>query len=101
MYRNASLRLACTVCGVEQPIERMTLAPRGGHWCWRCEMRAQIDEHDGRAPAQGRVAPSLRPRRRIDRTVALVVVAVVVVPIGAVALLRLVWAWIAAGWGTC
>jgi hypothetical protein len=54
MYRQASLRLLCVVCGVEQPIARMALAPHGGHWCWRCEMAAQVAEHES-------------PRRRVMR----------------------------------
>ena len=46
MYRQTSLRLPCVVCGAEQPIARMALAPQGGHWCWTCEMAAQVTEHE-------------------------------------------------------
>jgi hypothetical protein len=47
MYRQTTLRLPCVVCGVEQPLARMELSPRGGHWCWRCQVGAQIAEHQG------------------------------------------------------
>ncbi|MGZ3406274.1 MAG: hypothetical protein ACXVAN_07505 [Polyangia bacterium] len=47
MYRQTSLRLPCVACGVEQPLARMELSPRGGHWCWRCQVGAQIVEHEG------------------------------------------------------
>ncbi len=46
MYRQASLRVPCVACGIEETLVRMALSPRGGHWCWRCQMRAQIAEHD-------------------------------------------------------
>jgi len=57
MYRNASLRLPCSVCGAEQALTRMTLAPRGGHWCWGCQLAAQIAEH---APERQVRPPSVR-----------------------------------------
>ena len=45
MYREASLRVPCILCRVEQPLARLELSPRGGHWCWRCQLSAQIAEH--------------------------------------------------------
>ncbi len=45
MYRQAGLRLPSVACGVEQALARMELSPRGGHWCWRCRLTAQIAEH--------------------------------------------------------
>ena len=45
MYRYADLHVPCVVCRVEQPLARMELSPRGGHWCWRCQLKAQIAEH--------------------------------------------------------
>jgi hypothetical protein len=45
MYRHQPWRVACAICGVEQPIERMDFSPRGGHWCWRCQLHAQIAAH--------------------------------------------------------
>jgi hypothetical protein len=45
MYRHQPWRVACRICGVQQPIERMDFSPRGGHWCWRCQLNAQIAEH--------------------------------------------------------
>jgi hypothetical protein len=72
MYRNADLRLPCARCGVEQPMARMTLAPAGGHWCWPCQLAAQIAEH----------RPAPRPpsvRRQIAIALAVGVGAVLVV----------------------
>lgn len=45
MYRQTSLRVPCAVCGIEQPLSRLELAPRGGHWCWTCQVAAQVAEH--------------------------------------------------------
>jgi hypothetical protein len=45
MYRHASLRLACALCGVERPFAAMTLSPRGGSVCWTCDVGRQIVEH--------------------------------------------------------
>jgi len=42
-------------------VPRMTLGPRGGHQCWKCEMRAQIDAHGTRP--DNAVVRGLRPRR--------------------------------------
>jgi len=68
MYRQASLRLPCVVCGVEQPIARMALAPEGGHWCWKCQMGAQIVEHESH-PKRDAAARGLRsPRRQLLAT---------------------------------
>ncbi len=50
MYRQTSLRVPCAVCGIEQPLARMELSPRGGHWCWRCQMAAQVAAHSARRP---------------------------------------------------
>jgi hypothetical protein len=59
MYRVTTLRLPCVVCGVEQPLARMELSPRGGHWCWRCQVGAQIAEHEGpRRLRRGAAPPS-------------------------------------------
>ena len=62
MYRHAPLIVSCAGCGVEQPLPRMTLGPRGGHQCWKCEVRAQIDAH-GTQP-ENAVVRALRPRMR-------------------------------------
>jgi hypothetical protein len=45
MYRAMPLSVGCIGCGVEASLERMDLAPQGGHWCWRCRTEAQIAEH--------------------------------------------------------
>ena len=82
MYRQASLRLPCVVCGDEEPMARMTLAPQGGHWCWSCEMAAQVAAHQS-------------PRRRLARFVifaaagvaGLIVIALAFVALGSVRLL--------------
>lgn len=58
MYRETSLRLPCVVCGVEQPLARMELSPRGGHWCWRCQVGAQIAEHEGPRRRRRALPPS-------------------------------------------
>jgi hypothetical protein len=45
MYRHANLRLPCTICGRVEATTRMALSPQGGHWCWTCQLAAQIAEH--------------------------------------------------------
>jgi hypothetical protein len=69
MYRNADLRVPCAVCRVEQPLARMELSPRGGHWCWRCQLSAQIAEH---APG-GLYGHAPRPLSRLAHGAALTV----------------------------
>ena len=48
MYRQAVLRVPCVACGAEEALARMELSPRGGHWCWRCQLKAQIAAHTAR-----------------------------------------------------
>ena len=63
MYRQSSLRLPCVVCGAEHPIARMALAPHGGHWCWKCQMGAQVNEHRAGSKREAG-ARALQSRRR-------------------------------------
>ena len=58
MYRHASLRLPCVGCQREVPLERMALAPHGGHWCWGCQIAAQIVEHKQQSVLR-QIIPSL------------------------------------------
>ena len=47
MYRHAALRLPCERCAAEHPRHALVLSPSGsGHVCWRCQLRAQIAEHE-------------------------------------------------------
>ena len=91
MYRHASLRVPCVVCRVEQPLARMEMAPRGGQWCWKCQMRAQISEHDRAA----------RPRP----TYAVVCAAVLGTGVAAACLIGLYLVFcvvvLLVGWGPC
>jgi hypothetical protein len=62
MYRHPILRVACAACGVEEPLSRMDFSPHGGHWCWRCQVSAQIAEHAPRGLYGG-------PPRTLSRVV--------------------------------
>jgi hypothetical protein len=86
MYREASLRVPCIVCRVEQPLARMELSPRGGHWCWRCQLSAQIAEH---AP-RGLYGAPPNPLWRVAHAVVIAVGVGAVVLCGGYALLWLV-----------
>jgi hypothetical protein len=47
MYRHMSLRLPCERCAVVQVTRAMMLSPSGaGYLCWKCEVSAQIAEHE-------------------------------------------------------
>jgi len=62
MYRHATMRLRCHACGAEQPQPALTLSPLGGHLCWRCEVRAQIADHEANARPR-RSSPARAPRQ--------------------------------------
>ena len=66
-----SLRLPCERCAAVHVTRAMTLSPSGaGYVCWKCEVSAQIAEHEG--------APR-RAHKRADEIVAAVCVTVALV----------------------
>ena len=94
MYRHTSLRVPCVSCGVEQALTRMELSPRGGHWCWRCQMSAQIAEHEA-APLRHRSSSTPPSTVRQLRGTFMAAIAIV----GGVGLLALVLLTLLAAYG--